>query len=75
MHPQIMQQIARQRQAEQRALSARADRVWQARQAQRANEPGPGHDPAAHRRPLRQRAGWALIALGLRLAYSPAGED
>jgi hypothetical protein len=68
MHPYQAEQVARQRMTERRQSSARAAAARQARAARRAGAQHGG------RRPIRRRAGWALISLGLRLAYT-AGED
>ena len=77
------QKMARQHGDELRAHSARHGRARQARLAQAGEFAqlagrAPGMErvaaPQAYRRPIRRRAGWALIALGLRLA-SAAGED
>ena len=74
MHPYLSEKIVRQHQADLRALAAgrghprNAAHAAQARQARQAR----GHQ--GHRHMIRRRAGWALVSLGLRLAY-PAGED
>ncbi len=55
MHPLLLGQLARQHVAEMRQAAARR----------------PVTDTPANRRvPLRSRAGWALIKIGLRLAAS-----
>jgi hypothetical protein len=78
----MAQETARLHGDELRARSARHERARQARLARRASlaqqaqsAPRPERVFApAYRHPIRRRAGWALIALGLRLA-SAAGED
>ena len=70
MHPYLSEKIIRQHQADLRALAAgrghpgNAAHAAQARRARRHQ----GHHL------IRRRAGWALVSLGLRLAYTP-GED
>lgn len=68
MHPYQAEKLASQRGAEVRMLCARRGDIRQARQARQARaHRGRGHV-------IRRRAGWALVSLGLRLAYG-AGED
>lgn len=58
MHPYLMEQLAREHQRE------------MLRYARRSPQPAlPGR--RATRRSARQRAGWALIEIGLRLAGTP----
>jgi hypothetical protein len=71
VNPYQAGKIASQHDSELRALSARCG---QARQAQRARRSGQAPAHRGHRHLIRRRAGWALISLGLRLAYA-AGED
>jgi len=57
MHPHMVEELARQRHAELLAKSSR-------------QQPGPA-DPHKHLRPsLRSNAGWAIVAIGLRIAGS-----
>ena len=70
MYPYLTQRIAAQRETElreQAAASRHARQVLRVRQASPASAPGRSH-------PMRRRAGYALISIGLRLAYA-AGED
>jgi hypothetical protein len=60
MHPYLIEKLARERQ---RDLLRSA----------RPNSPPALPERPAARRSARQRAGWALVELGLRLA-APAGE-
>jgi hypothetical protein len=72
---QAQAQAARRAQARRRAQAACGARAQAAGQAARPARPeGPGLAPRARRRRFRRRTGWALVALGLRLAYA-AGED
>lgn len=71
-HPYQAEKMASQHGSDLRALCARSEYARQARRARRS-----GHAPAARqggRHIIRRRAGWALVSLGLRLAYA-AGED
>lgn len=74
MNPYQAEKIASQHRSELRALSARCGHARQARQAQRAQRAGQALAHHGSRHLIRRRAGWALISLGLRLAYA-AGED
>lgn len=65
MTPYMTEKLASQQAEEVRTRCAQSVRARRARQAM--EHPG-------HPRVIRRRAGWALIALGLRLAYA-AGED
>ena len=69
MHPYLTQQIAAQRETELRehGASRHTRQVLRVRQASPASAPGRSHR-------VRRRAGYALISIGLRLAYA-AGED
>ena len=67
MHPYLSEKIIRQHQADLRALAAGRGHPGNAAHARRAR----GHQ--GHHL-IRRRAGWALVSLGLRLAYT-AGED
>ena len=70
MNTHLTEQIAAQRQTEMRDEAAHRAGHRQARQAHRlrqASQAGRSH-------PVRRRAGYALISIGLRLAYA-AGED
>jgi hypothetical protein len=58
MHPHLVEELAAERRRELLAASA-----WPSR-----SRPG-GHRPA--RKSARQRAGWMLVELGLRLASRP----
>jgi hypothetical protein len=60
MHPYLMEKLAREHQRELLRCA-------------RPNSPSRLPGRTAARRSARQRAGWALIELGLRLA-APAGE-
>lgn len=68
MNPHIIEQMTSQHQDDLRTLRAQGDL--------RHRTPRAGQDAASqgHPRVIRRRAGWALISLGLRLAYA-AGED
>ena len=70
MHPYLSEMIIRQHQADLRALAAGRG---QATNAPFARQAWQGRARRGHRRPIRRRAGWALVSLGLRLAYA-AGE-
>ena len=73
MNTHLTQQIAIQRQTDMRQEAAdragrrQARRAHRIRQASQATAQGRSH-------PVRRRAGYALISIGLRLAYA-AGED
>jgi hypothetical protein len=54
MHPQSIEQIARQRNAEVRRM-ADSGRLC--------------HDYPGRRSPIRHRTGWTLVAIGLRIAH------
>lgn len=82
MHPYLSEKIARQRQADLCAQAARSRQASQARYAQRARQAREARYARqarqagarrGHRHPIRRRVGWALVSLGLRLAYA-AGE-
>jgi len=62
MYSRQLEQLAGQRQAELRATSHRT-RPARAE----AGPPGGGHAP---RKPIRNQTGWALVALGLKIAES-----
>lgn len=70
MHPYLSEMIVRQHQADLRALAAGRGHARNAAYARQARQA-----PArrGHRHPIRRQAGWALVSLGLRLAYA-AGE-
>jgi hypothetical protein len=70
-HPYQAEKLASQHRSDLRAVSARAEYARQARQARRSGH-APAHQGGRHL--IRRRAGWALVSLGLRLAYA-AGED
>lgn len=74
MHPYQAEKLASQHDAEQRALCARSGRIRQAGQARQARQAWQAPARRGRRHMIRRRAGWALVALGLRLAYE-AGED
>ena len=65
------EKMARQHGDELRALSARSGH---ARQAQRHRRPGEALPYDGYPYRIRRAAGWALVSLGLRLAYA-AGDD
>jgi hypothetical protein len=71
VHPYLSEKIARQRQAD---LCARAARSRHASQVRYARQPRQARGHRGRRHVIRRRAGWALVSLGLRLAYA-AGED
>jgi hypothetical protein len=79
MHPYLSEMIARQRQADLCARAARSRHASQARHAQQAQEARQARQARqawarrGHRHLIRRRVGWALVSLGLRLAYA-AGE-
>jgi hypothetical protein len=73
MNTHLTQQIATQRQTEMRQEAARRAGHRQARRAHRAHRMRQASQ-AGHSHPVRRRAGYALISIGLRLAYA-AGED
>lgn len=82
MHPYLSEKIACQRQADLCAQAARSRQASQARYAQRARQAREARYARqarqagarrGHRHPIRRRVGWALVSLGLRLAYA-AGE-
>jgi hypothetical protein len=60
MYPHLTDQVIDQHQAEVRTLARQAHRASQVHQR--------------HEHPIRRRAGYALVSLGLRLATT-AGED
>lgn len=66
MNRYMIQQLASQHQADLRRAVARGGHGKLARQASAQHR--------HHSHPVRRRAGWALISLGVRLAYS-AGEE
>lgn len=69
MNPHLTQQLASQHEADLRRLARHSGHTSPARQARQT---------LSHRsrqsHPVRRRAGWALISLGMRLAYT-AGEE
>jgi hypothetical protein len=65
MYTHLTEQLADQRRAELHARSGHAQPHPQGRAATARRQ---------HRHPIRRRAGYALVSLGLRLAYV-AGED
>jgi hypothetical protein len=71
VHPYLSEKLAQQRHADLCARAARSRRASQARYARRARQ---ARARGGHRHLIRRRAGWALVSLGLRLAYV-AGED
>ena len=73
MYTHLNEQIATQRQTEMRDQAARRAGHRQARQARRmrAASTATAH---GHSHPVRRRAGYALISIGLRLAYA-AGDE
>ena len=71
MHPYLSEKIIRQQQADLRALAAGRGHPGNAAYAVQARQ-ARGHQGRRHM--IRRRAGWALVSLGLRLAYA-AGED
>ena len=71
MNPYQAEKMTRQHGNELRTLAARSGH---SRQAHRARRPGQALAHPGHRHRMRRRAGWALVSLGLRLAYA-AGED
>ncbi|HEY3735128.1 MAG TPA: hypothetical protein VGL63_14550 [Streptosporangiaceae bacterium] len=68
MNPHMIEQMTSQHQDDLRTLRAQSDVPHRTQQA--------GQDTADQGHPgvIRRRAGWALVSLGLRLAYA-AGED
>lgn len=70
MHPYLSEMIVRQRQADVRALAAGRGHARNAAHARQARQ---SRAPRSRRHVIRRRAGWALVSLGLRLAYA-AGE-
>jgi hypothetical protein len=68
MYSHQIEQLAEQRQSELQARCQRGSHTGPARQDARAAR------PRQHRHPIRRRTGYALITIGLRLAYL-AGED
>jgi hypothetical protein len=60
MYPHLSDRIVDQHQAEVRTVARQASRASQVHQR--------------HEHPIRRRAGYALVSLGLRLVYT-AGED
>lgn len=69
MNHYVTQQLAGQHEADLRRLATRGGQASLARQARQARSQ---HGRRSH--PVRRRAGWALISLGMRLAYT-AGEE
>jgi hypothetical protein len=67
MNSHQIEQLAEQRQSEFRSQSSHVS------PARRRYQPTPAARPS-HRHPIRRRTGYALITIGLRLAYL-AGED
>ena len=65
MYSRQLEQLARQRPDELRATTHRARRTRQTRTA--ASPAATRHEP---RMPIRSQTGWALVALGLRIAES-----
>jgi hypothetical protein len=68
VNPYQAEKLISQHDAELRKLCEHEGRIRQARQARQA------HAQQGRSRVIRRRAGWALVSLGLRLAYR-AGED
>jgi hypothetical protein len=62
MYSRQLEQLARQHQGELRTAKHRARRASSA-----ASPATTGHEP---RKPIRSQTGWALVALGLRIAES-----
>jgi hypothetical protein len=71
VHPYLSEKTVRQHQADLRALAAGRGHPGNAAYAAQARQ-ARGHQ--GHQHMIRRRAGWALVSLGLRLAYA-AGED
>ena len=68
MYSRQLEQLARQRPDELRATTHRARQARRTRTAaSQAASPTARHVP---RRPIRSQTGWALVALGLRIAES-----
>ena len=62
MYSRQLEQLAGQRQSELRAMRHRT-----ARATAEASRADGGHEP---RKPIRTQTGWALVALGLKIAAS-----
>jgi hypothetical protein len=62
MYSRQLEQLARQRHGELAATNHRARRT-----RAEASQAGTGHEP---RKPIRSQTGWALVALGLKIAES-----
>jgi len=71
MNSHLTGELARQHQDGLHTLCAHRGPVATARQARQA---GRAQAHQGHRHALRRRAGWALVSLGARLAYS-VGEE
>jgi hypothetical protein len=71
MNPYLMEKMASEHDCELHMVSTRSRPDRQASQA-RMSRRAAAH--AGHPHLVRRRAGWALVSLGLRLAYA-AGED
>jgi hypothetical protein len=71
LHPYQAEKLASQHRSDLYAVSERCEHARVSRQARQS-----GHATAGQggRHVIRRRAGWALVSLGLRLAYA-AGED
>jgi hypothetical protein len=72
MNSYLTERIAAQRQSELRDAAAHRAGHRQARQAHKSRRAS--FRPGKRSHPVRRRAGYALISIGLRLAYA-AGED
>jgi hypothetical protein len=70
-HPYQAEKLASQHRSDLRAASERSE---YARLARLARQSGHARAHQGGRHVIRRRAGWALVSLGLRLAYA-AGED
>ncbi len=73
MYPHQTEQMASQHQTEMREEAARRAGHRQARLAHRVRQASPAATDG-HSHPVRRRAGYALISIGLRLAYA-AGDN
>jgi hypothetical protein len=71
VNPYQAEKLISQHDAELRKLCEHEGRIRQARQGRQARQ---AHAQQGRSRVIRRRAGWALVSLGLRLAYR-AGED
>jgi hypothetical protein len=74
MYSHQIEQIASQQQAELEARTLRSAQAGWVRPVHQVHQSGRAAAPRSRRHPIRRRAGYALVSVGLRLA-TISGED